>query len=608
MGGSTSKLVTKSLRDEVLRSTEPTRLLMDRILEFLMREVRPKDFANLASGTECSKYVVFLADTFDKIFVPLRIVPTKDMHGVLMFRKVEDLKDDTKLPNRRALCLSLGYFYTKLFQVLAALSYTVFDESFLRVATGYMIGGPAVGAPLLPPGVHRGGAISESELSRGFKALAPFLTETDDSYVYVFDETRTSRVVTVINIGEPSSTDKYAQIELFSKNRTDGSLSSMKITMDIQIKYSKTVKQDDESVKIYTITIDNVEFYDDTRNKKVATSIKKEFGIYYNKRLEHYAAIQYPRRDMRIDRAIIQAVMNVLADLRGDKYGFGREERRKYQDQFGERLVQREEKERIARLFGDRDRAGEQKRKYDVKKGDASTDERLQALLSAGTRPIAHCIARSLQLLDIDALGPTMPKEARSYICMTRFNEQIQKTVPSPGGSFEKSKGIEALSMLYTVFHGAAPQLLPQQKQEYIGFLQHMYAAMTNKQLSSVPSGADITRYQRILVDQQTDAFCKKMSRDIPLTLQGQSLITARQGVEALFKRQIAHSIQVNKLLAEIFEKTPQGLRIHTQIMRGGIPALDIIAAKTRQILTLYYEGCEMTYQLTLKNLKGPTS
>lgn len=585
MGSSTSTLVSKSARDELLRSTQPTRVLMDRILDFLMREVKPKDFANLSSATECSKYVVFLADMFDKIFIPLRIVPAKGPGGVVMFRKVDDLRDDTKLPNRRALCISLGYFYTKLFQIIGALSYSVFDESYMRVAAGYGIGAP-IGMSLLPPGAQiRGGGLEKLPTNFGnFKILAKYITHTNKSGRYYFDKKVDPRITIQLDVN-----NGYGVIYMYDKTTSE-----LILKTDIKISRESVVAKDGIELKTYLIAFDKIK---ENEQEYFLDQQYTNIDVYYDDQDDRYLTISSPNQ--RVDTAIISRLQKMHELIRTGAYR-GALPGRPYGD------IRKEERRRLYERVGQRSR-GEGLLARKVRIVRPEKDERLEGLLSTGTRPVAHCVARALQLLDIDALGPKMPQAARSYICMTKFNEQVQKTVPAPGGSFSKSSGLEYLSTLFTIFYGSEPKLLDPMKAQYINFLNNMAKTIGTK-AGVRSSSKEINTLHSQLIDNNTKTFCGKKSNDIPLTLTEGSLSVARSGVDALFKRQIMHSIEVNKLLRMIFEITPQGnMRIHPQILAGGIPALDMISQKARELLMVYYEGCELSYQITLKQLAPRT-
>ena len=582
MGSSTSKLVNKSARDGLLRSTQPTRVLMDKILDFLMREVKPKDFANLSSSTECSKYVVFLADMFDKIFIPLRVVPSKDSKGVIMFRKVDELRDDTKLPNRRALCISLGYFYTKLFQIIGALSYSVFDESYMRVAAGYGIGAPGAGAAVLPPGAYyRGGGLERIPPNFGnFKILAKYITNTNKTGRYSFDKRVDPRITIQLDIQ-----NGYGIVYLYDKTTSD-----LILKADIKISKESIVTKSGVELKTYLISFDKIK---ENEQEYFLDQNYTNIDVYYDEEDDRYLTISSPNQ--RIDTAIINRLQKMHELIRTGAYR-GALPGRPYGD------IRKDERRRLYERITDQARMGRKVLPAKLRRM-SEKDEHLEALLSAGTRPVAHCVARALQLLDIDALGPKMPQAARSYICMSKFNEQVQKSIPAPGGSFSKNTGLEYLSTLFTIFYGSEPKLLDPMKAQYMNFLNNMAKAVGTK--STIRSSSkEINTLHHQLIDNNTKAFCSKRSADIPLTLTDSSLSVTRSGVDALFKRQIAHSIEVNKLLRMIFEITPQGnMRIHPQILGGGIPALDMISQKARELLMAYYEGCELTYQVTLNQL-----
>ena len=125
----TSQSIPSTLsRQKVFELTRDTRGMMDVMLEYMLKEISVRDFLALSNPTECKKYVIFLANSLNKHFYELQIVPVKDKKGVIAFRPVKDLikDDDTE---KQTLCLTLAYFYTRIFQIYGALALTVIDDA-----------------------------------------------------------------------------------------------------------------------------------------------------------------------------------------------------------------------------------------------------------------------------------------------------------------------------------------------------------------------------------------------------------------------------------------------------------------------------------------------
>jgi hypothetical protein len=113
---------------------------MDVILDYMLKEITVRDFLALSNPTECKKYVIFLANTLYKHFYELQITPVKDKKGIIAFRPIKDLvnpkgEDDIE---RQRLCLTLSYFYTRIFQIYGALALTVLDDAKFVGDTGLL--------------------------------------------------------------------------------------------------------------------------------------------------------------------------------------------------------------------------------------------------------------------------------------------------------------------------------------------------------------------------------------------------------------------------------------------------------------------------------------
>ena len=126
--GTSQSIPSTLTRQKVFELTRDTRGMMDIMLQYMLKELSVRDFLALSNPTECKKYVIFLANNLYKHFYELEIVPTKDKKGILAFRPVKDLvKDD--VDEKQSLCLTLAYFYTRIFQLYGALALTLIDDA-----------------------------------------------------------------------------------------------------------------------------------------------------------------------------------------------------------------------------------------------------------------------------------------------------------------------------------------------------------------------------------------------------------------------------------------------------------------------------------------------
>ena len=125
--------------DILFKATHTTRTIMDKIFEYMLKEVTVRDFLALSNPKECNKYVLFKANMLNNMFYELQLEPTKDNKGVLAFRSIKDLvhpPTEKELIHKQSLCLTLSYFYTRIFQIYGALALTLIDDIDVMTSSG----------------------------------------------------------------------------------------------------------------------------------------------------------------------------------------------------------------------------------------------------------------------------------------------------------------------------------------------------------------------------------------------------------------------------------------------------------------------------------------
>ena len=145
-------------RQKVFELTRDTRGLMSVLLEYMLKEVTVRDFMALSNPTECRKYVIFMANALHKSFYELQIVPTRDKRGVIAFRPIKELiqpAGEESDRERQSLCLTLAYFYTRIFQIYGALALTLIDDASVISESGLTsFYGEASKTGLMAPGTQ----------------------------------------------------------------------------------------------------------------------------------------------------------------------------------------------------------------------------------------------------------------------------------------------------------------------------------------------------------------------------------------------------------------------------------------------------------------------
>lgn len=107
----------------IYNKTQPTVDLMNRILDFVLRNADIRDMISLANPDECSKWLILAESNLSKHFDKIQIQPGIGKDGVLYIKKIDTLK----VNNDSQGCKLLALFFVRLFQVVGALSLSIVD-------------------------------------------------------------------------------------------------------------------------------------------------------------------------------------------------------------------------------------------------------------------------------------------------------------------------------------------------------------------------------------------------------------------------------------------------------------------------------------------------
>ena len=130
MGSSSSSPIDGITHAQAFDKNEYTRMIMDELLNYMIKQLSVRDLLHMSKESECKKYVLFKANAIYQHFYELRVFPEKDAKGLLTFRRVEDLVNPKgeQEKERQSLCLIVAYFYTRIFQIYGALALTLIDD------------------------------------------------------------------------------------------------------------------------------------------------------------------------------------------------------------------------------------------------------------------------------------------------------------------------------------------------------------------------------------------------------------------------------------------------------------------------------------------------
>jgi hypothetical protein len=251
-------------------------------------------------------------------------------------------------------------------------------------------------------------------------------------------------------------------------------------------------------------------------------------------------------------------------------------------------------------------RVREHYREYYKEDRESHLDARIgevYATLKKGTRPIAHCVARALQLVSFDPSA----RYGRSYVCNYKFLESTPTGLPKPGQAISQSMGLKSLSTLFAAF--SKGQILYQDpgRTEYLNFLRGISEAFGDdpRRITDSMLPAEGEKSHKPLdriVNKKDAAGCQR--QDV-IEVGGKAYANAVAASRILMARQVKHARDVEQIFRELFIIDKGVIKIHPQLLALGLPGLDAIATKTRRVLAQYYRECEATYQDAAAAIKG---
>jgi hypothetical protein len=660
MGSASSKALSityEADRKEVLAKTNDTRFICDKILNYMLKDINISDFLLLANKRECSRYVIFLANTIDQRFRAISIVPSKGPGGKLYFKPGKEIVEPKpeEIKERQSLCIFLAYFYVRIFQILGAIMLTVIDDIEVHVKSGDLrqlveddierIENPALrrplGAPALPyqygPYQGIGGPIRPYQEKRGLFRGGDVLSSQE--------EEEEGNVVMSQDGGAIPSNFTFLEDLLGSKDRIptgrrDGAkrdgyvfqgISGMAFVPGSSSTFlgpggtgSFYVRTGSESYPVYEIVVKSEKDQDvyrmrieQLRYRDSDVAGKEEGKRILNSILgRENAKIEKDSRDRWIVREYGGDEMTLLE--------FMKELRQKVDSRLGIRRAGRPLKDEDDYIRHDKRNDVEEK----LKSSESDTDPalRVTGMLTAlrKTLPLSHCVARGLQLLGTQVSGDK--GTFHSAACDSKFHlvsdvtdskghdsEVTRDALPKPGESIDKIPGLTVLAQLFYDFVQIKTTSIlrskdPKDIASYADFMRKMMKVfdgsdytgsvedLLKKNLSSVKDVAS----QKACGTIKDDADFKKG------TASGNTVIKI---VRRLFGTQIQHAARCGQLLKQLFliKKGDQELtiRINPTVMLKGFPELDRINRNARAILIDYYSKCEGLYKTGLQVLEG---
>lgn len=624
MGGAISSARGSITRDQLLRSTDQSRVFTNKLFNVMLEKLTPTDFLALGNPNKCSTFIFMMADGIQNLFRDLRIRPRRDKDtGIVYFQKVDTLR--TQTAETRELCMTIAYFYIRIFQIFGALAMSILDDPGAGGVLGAVrYGGPAptpggifgIGQPKRIPGSYpavlhggsypttlHGGALPPDYFRIGYgRQFAPIKASLD------FLRTVTSE----------DGSETY-QTFIFKQNTSVVLTPGLKyngVPQNLKITVSPSVVDEVPATRIYCnislqevgdrrykITLRNFRVDDIRLTEQGQDTIKKyvdEFIISVGEdsriKVSGYERsiverIKYTGKKVLglVERLIsnpYESIEDIFIKKKLPKDG----EAREYVDEYGRVQRTRSTGPGIAGPGAPTGTVGipkELQNQYiiDILKS-------MSGQTAPGQKTVAFCIARALQLLDVNTLYTPKPQQALSGICMAKF-DTLPTSVPQTGQTVATVPGIRAVDQLFYV-NPSADHVRITDPAEYSTFLQQISG------LFGKPTTAKLSKIDDVIAK---DPNCVAAAAKQYLQIQDPNGIQKVRGiVNQMFARQLAHTQRVITFFRERLFTIARGregeiVNIHPRLLQGGISELADVSKQARELLIQYYTDCETLYQ-----------
>ncbi len=566
-------------RIAMLKATESPRFVMNQILRFILDEISDKDVFKLQDPQVCQNFLILTADSLKKYFDTIELYPTKDEQKRLYFRRVSELtKPQSKelAEQMQSSCMALGYFYVRILQIYIALALSLIDDPKLVPGRAEYKSFEARERRPMAPGARIGALMKGGA---GEEALYPkmkYIGQGGGELIKFSDLVAAGIITESIGAGGR----KYK----FIKNN--------QLVINALTESSGFVTEE----TLFDDRTRRRQGYGDYNNYSDSRSHRTAIGI----RFELTGQMHIPEISVNGNRQ--KFIPNIIVDINDNyipiDYQIGRSLEEFFEKVLNELQTTRTSKtlEYLRAAQKQADAIGAPKRREQIPLTSSRAvplmdfTQNVQAL---SMKPLAHCIARSFQLLNVDALGLSVPKSSVTHICETKFKDDI--IVPGPEEPISRIPGVHALNFLFFVLD-KTPKLTDQTKEEYALSLSALSAAFADK-----PKEYEISNLKddpRAIETIRAKTTCKKRGDQM---IETETIKKARSGAAALWDFQRQHAVRVEKIFTSLFtiDKTGQ-ISFNDFIFQKGIAGVNAIAAEARKVLVEYYSRCEEIYQTTV--------
>ncbi|NBO71267.1 hypothetical protein EBV26_12430 [bacterium] len=108
---------------------EEVKMILNKILNEMMRRADLRDLYSLADPSQCSKYIVVGAKALDKLFTEMQLDIQKGEDGRIFFQKIDKIKKMTEFKDQQQqMCRLLAFFFVRIFRIYGALTLSIMDS------------------------------------------------------------------------------------------------------------------------------------------------------------------------------------------------------------------------------------------------------------------------------------------------------------------------------------------------------------------------------------------------------------------------------------------------------------------------------------------------
>jgi len=674
MGSGISSAITT--HSQLFDKTAGTRRMVDDIFTYMMQHLKVNDFMNLSNPEKCQKYVLFMANNLSMFFSKLSVRPELGKDGILAFRSAEDLQEP-KGPakeEKESLCLVLAYFYTRIFQMYGAMALTLLDDIKYTVEMSTLMGarpsaegprGPSIPTPGDPysyvePRAHkqlrtdpfRGGQIGGWIAKLGYfdfmnRGLLVDQPAPQQTYFNPYGYAQAPPATTVptnqygytVNYVYKDDKLKYMY---FKPDPADAGGRDVATTSSQKGAFSWV----DSQKKIFEIIVSVRKGIDDQHAQFSVDSIKfrktREPTDTVIKKEEIKSILSNGKKPEEvIPDTITITSTQAFPSISSTQPSQGSYETKDYAD------INSYFKALFATLVPYVTKQYDSGDSIVGRSGmDAMNIRRFYENFT-NVKPLGHCIARALQLLNADPYGrDEKGKQFVSSMCKTSFfvpqgkTESERRGVPKPDEPITESPGIMSLALLfYDTVGKATPHVFMSKPafEQYKVFMKQMaglfmgkdaaaelhidqmnvrtiHPKTTQDEKEKIKLTADGTSeiVDRRTFDQKTGmkkGLCSSDQKDKPIPLDPDTKQNVHEIVRKLFQRQLNHAVKCEGILKQMFtmerkDGMPVRIKISDVLLKGGLAAVNKLNSQVRQILIQYYSDCESMYLVGVKHIE----